>query len=76
MSSAEQILAALGGPNNVTDLAACITRLRVSVSNPEDVSEDSLKDAGAYGVVVHGRTVQVVVGPTADELAAQISALR
>nr|NLD40777.1 PTS transporter subunit EIIB [Actinomycetales bacterium] len=70
------ILAALGGSENVTDIRSCITRLRVNVENAESISEDELKDAGAFGVVVHGRTVQVVVGPEADALADEISKLR
>nr|NLD41563.1 PTS transporter subunit EIIB [Actinomycetales bacterium] len=76
MSNAEQILAALGGSENVSDIRSCITRLRVSVESAENISEDELKHAGAFGVVVHGRTVQVVVGPEADALADEISKLR
>lgn len=33
MSKAEQILAALGGDDNIDDLEACITRLRVEVDD-------------------------------------------
>ncbi len=76
MSSATDILAALGGTANVNEVAACITRLRVNVVNTQSVSEDALKQAGAYGVVVHGSTVQVVVGPEADHLAGEIAKLR
>ncbi|MDO5495021.1 MAG: PTS glucose/sucrose transporter subunit IIB [bacterium] len=76
MSNAQQILAALGGSTNVNDITSCITRLRVNVADAEVVSEDALKDAGAFGVVVHGHTVQVVVGPQADDLAAEISEIR
>ena len=35
-----------------------------------------LKSAGAFGVAIHGHTVQVVVGPEADDLAEEISDLR
>ena len=73
---AEAILAALGGTENVADLEACITRLRVAVHNTDAVDEDALTAAGAYGVAVHGHTVQIVVGPEADELAEEISDLR
>lgn len=76
MSNAELILAALGGSSNVTSVQSCITRLRVNVADADVVDEDGLKDAGAFGVVVHGRTVQVVVGPEADDLAEAISGLR
>lgn len=75
MSNAGMILAALGGNANVTEVASCITRLRVNVLDAEAVSEDGLKQAGAFGVVVHGHVVQVVVGPAADELAAEIRSI-
>ena len=76
MSKAEQILAALGGDANVVDLEPCITRLRVEVSDPALVDEDGLRATGAVGVVRSGRVVQVIVGPEADDLAAQLHELR
>jgi len=76
MSKAEQILAALGGDENIVDLEPCITRLRVEVSDPALVSEDRLRATGAFGVVRSGRVVQVIVGPEADDLAAQLDELR
>ena len=76
MSKAEQILAALGGDENVVDLEPCITRLRVEVTDPALVDEDGLRATGAFGVVRSGRVVQVIVGPEADDLAAQLHALR
>ena len=76
MSKAEQILAALGGDGNIVDLEPCITRLRVEVSDPALVDEDSLRATGAFGVVRSGRVVQVIVGPEADDLAAQLDRLR
>jgi PTS system N-acetylglucosamine-specific IIB component len=76
VSKAENILAALGGTGNVSDLEACITRLRVFVGDTDAVDEDALKEAGAFGVVIQGHTVQVVVGPEADDLAEEISDLR
>lgn len=76
MSKAEQILAALGGVNNVVDLEPCITRLRVEVTDPAQVDEAKLKETGAFGVVRSGRVVQVIVGPEADNLAAELDGLR
>lgn len=76
MSKANQILEGLGGHANISDLESCITRLRVEVKNPEIVDEPTLKDAGAYGVVQVESTVQVVVGPDADDLADEIIASR
>jgi PTS system N-acetylglucosamine-specific IIB component len=76
MSKAEQILAALGGDANVVDLEPCITRLRVEVTDPQLVDEEALKATGAFGVVRSGRVVQVIVGPEADDLAAELGTLR
>ena len=76
MTKAEQILAALGGDSNVVDLEPCITRLRVELADPALVDEGALRASGAFGVVRTGRVVQVVVGPEADTLAADIDHLR
>jgi PTS system N-acetylglucosamine-specific IIB component len=74
-SKAEQILAGLGGADNVVEIEACITRLRTEVSDPSKVDEAALKKAGAHGVVASGTVVQVVVGPEADNLAEDIEDL-
>ena len=74
-SKAEQILAGLGGAANVTDLEACITRLRTEVADAGKVDEQALRAAGAHGVVKSGNVVQVVVGPEADNLAEDIEDL-
>ena len=74
-STAEKIVSGLGGRDNISDLEPCITRLRVEVEDQEKVDEDALRAAGAFGVVRSGRVVQVVVGPTADDLASEIAAL-
>ena len=76
MSKAEQILAGLGGDDNVVDLEPCITRLRVEVADPGLVDEAALKAAGAIAVVRSGTAVQVVVGTEADTLASDIEDLR
>ena len=76
MSKAAEMLAALGGSENVVVLEPCITRLRVEVTDPALVNEESLRENGAFGVVRSGRIVQVVVGPVADDLAEEITGLR
>ena len=72
---AEQILAGLGGADNVVEIEACITRLRTEVNDPSKVDQTALKAAGAHGVVASGQVVQVVVGPEADNLADDIEDL-
>lgn len=76
MSNARSIVEALGGTDNVVALESCITRVRVEVRDPEKVQEEALREAGAFGVVAQGYAVQVVVGPSADELVEEIKALR
>lgn len=74
-SKAEQILAGLGGADNIEEIEACITRLRTEVKDAALVDEAALKAAGAHGVVSSGKVIQVVVGPEADNLAEDIEDL-
>ena len=76
MSQAAQILAALGGSDNVVEIEPCITRLRCEVSDAAAVDEAGLRAAGAVGVVRSGSVVQVVLGPQADVIAEEIEDLR
>ena len=76
MEKAKQLLAGLGGTENITEIEPCITRLRVDVKDPQQIDEEVLAAGGVLGVVKTGRCIQVVVGPVADELAAEIEKLR
>ena len=61
---------ALGGSANIRSVDACTTRLRLSVDSQSSIDEGALKRLGARGVVrPSAGTLQVVVGPTADQLA-------
>ena len=75
MGKAEDILAGLGGADNVVEIEPCITRLRTEVEDGSLVNEAALKAAGAHGVVKSGNVVQVIVGPEADTLADDIEDL-
>ncbi|KAB2826607.1 PTS glucose transporter subunit IIBC [Aliivibrio finisterrensis] len=65
---AGELVAAFGGKENITNLDACITRLRVSVASVEAVDQDKLKKLGAAGVVVAGSGVQAIFGTKSDNL--------
>ncbi|MBT2502562.1 PTS transporter subunit EIIB [Curtobacterium sp. ISL-83] len=69
---ASDIIAALGGPENIEEVEGCITRLRVEVEDGDLVDKDALKAAGAQAVVGGGTGWQVIVGPIADNLAQDI----
>ena len=75
MSKATDIVAGLGGAQNIAEVEGCITRLRTEVVDPSVVDEAALKRAGAYGVTIAGTAVQVVVGPEADMIADDIQDL-
>lgn len=57
------ILKGLGGKDNISDVDCCATRLRITVKNPDIVSDSLLKESGASGVVHKGNGVQVIYGP-------------
>lgn len=57
------ILTGLGGLENLSDLDCCATRLRVTVQDPNKVSDSMLKASGASGVLRKGNGVQVIYGP-------------
>ncbi|PYI37469.1 PTS glucose transporter subunit IIB [Arthrobacter psychrolactophilus] len=59
---AAQVLAALGGAENLEEVDACITRLRVSVKDPAQVDKDRLRQLGAAGVFEVSGGVQAVFG--------------
>lgn len=71
-----KIINLLGGPKNITDVDACMTRLRVTVADRNTVgSEEDWKKAGAMGLLVKDNGVQAVYGPKADILKSDIQDL-
>jgi len=76
VEQAEQLLLGLGGAENITKVKPCTTCLRVEVKDPLKADEEVLTACGAFGIVKIGHTVQVVVGPIAEELAASMEKLR
>lgn len=62
------ILRALGGPSNIQNLDACITRLRVTVHDKGQVNKGTLQTLGAAGVLEVGNSVQAVFGTRSDQL--------
>ncbi|HTX05060.1 MAG TPA: N-acetylglucosamine-specific PTS transporter subunit IIBC [Steroidobacteraceae bacterium] len=66
-------ITALGGAGNLESVTACTTRLRLTVKTQQTVDIEALKRLGARGVVKPSATaLQVVIGPTADQLAGEI----
>lgn len=61
-ATADEIILALGGAENLEDVDACITRLRVSVNDPSKVDKDRLRRLGAVDVFEVAGGVQAVYG--------------
>ena len=65
---AAQVIAAFGGPANLVNVDACITRLRIEVADKSLVNQDRLKSLGAAGVIEVGNSVQAVFGTDAEAI--------
>ena len=67
------IITLLGGEENIEDVDACMTRLRVTVKDISLVSdEQEWKKNGAMGLILKDRGVQAIYGPKADVLKSDI----
>lgn len=76
-TKAHQIIAGLGGAENIRSVDYCATRLRVTVDDYVQVKEAEIKKAGVAGVIRPSqKSVQVVIGPQVqfvyDEVANQL----
>lgn len=70
------IIEALGGKDNISDVDACMTRLRVTVKDPAVVKDEAdWKKLGALGLVKKGTGIQAIYGPKADVLKSDINDL-
>lgn len=59
---AEQVIAGLGGRDNILDFGCCMTRLRAQVRDIDLVDETILKKVTSKGLVKNGQEVQLVIG--------------
>jgi PTS system N-acetylglucosamine-specific IIC component len=70
---AEQILPLIGGPENIVDIDACITRLRLILVDESLVQEAELKKLGAAGIMRLGKgNVQIVFGTDSELIKEQM----
>ncbi len=68
-----EIIALLGGADNIEDVDACMTRLRVTVKDRLLVkTEKDWKKTGAIGLILKDRGVQAIYGPKADVIKSNI----
>ncbi|MDR2832145.1 MAG: PTS transporter subunit IIBC [Streptococcaceae bacterium] len=70
------VINALGGKENIVDVDACMTRLRVTVKDSDKVeNEQTWRKVGALGLILKNQGVQAVYGPKADILKSDIQDL-
>lgn len=73
---AKQVLTLIGGKENIVNVDACITRLRLILKDDKIVNEKGLKELGAAGVMKLGQgSVQVVFGTQSELLKDEITKL-
>ncbi|MCI3921492.1 glucose PTS transporter subunit IIA [Paenibacillus sp. TRM 82003] len=67
------VLQALGGKENVVQIEACITRLRLTLANDREMDVAALRHLGAAGVItLGGGNVQVVFGTFSELIREEI----
>ena len=72
-----RVIEALGGLDNLSEVDACMTRLRVTVKDHEKVASDShFKELGAAGIIKKEKGIQIIFGPEADVLKSKINMIR
>lgn len=68
-----KIISLLGEKDNIEDIDACMTRLRVTVKDISLVANESeWKKNGALGLIIRDKGVQAIYGPKADILKSNI----
>jgi PTS system glucose-specific IIC component len=65
---APRLVAAFGGADNIRSLDACITRLRVELSDVTRARPEALRSLGAAGVVTVGSGMQAIFGTRSENL--------
>lgn len=72
-TQATRIITLLGGKENIIDVDACMTRLRVTVKDMGKVADlEEWKKEGALGLMKKDNGVQAVYGPKADVIKSDI----
>ncbi len=73
-SEANTVISAIGGLQNIKDIGACATRLRITLYDLNLVNEAALKNHGAFGVVKMGSNhLQIIYGLKANLYAQTIN---
>ncbi|WP_338057528.1 PTS glucose/sucrose transporter subunit IIB [Shimazuella soli] len=73
---AAKVLAMVGGKENIVDVDACITRLRLVVKDDKLTDDDGLRSLGAAEIMKLGKgAVQIVFGTQSEQIQDKIKKL-
>lgn len=67
------IINLLGGRENIEDVAACATRLRVSVKSNKNINGDAFTPLGSKGAIIKDGGLQLIFGGEASIIADEIN---
>ncbi|MGL5592132.1 MAG: glucose PTS transporter subunit IIA [Metamycoplasmataceae bacterium] len=67
------IIQNLGGAENLKDVSACATRLRVSVQDASNITKESFDALGSKGMVINNNALQIIFGGEATILSEKIN---
>ncbi|BGI51473.1 MAG: PTS glucose transporter subunit IIBC [Buchnera aphidicola (Ceratovacuna japonica)] len=62
------LVKALGGKKNISNLDACITRLRITVIDSSKVDKKKINSLGASAVIISGSGIQIIFGTKSDNI--------
>lgn len=61
--TAQDIIGAIGGSENIAETNHCATRLRLKINDPKKIDDDKVKNiSGVAGTVIAGNNYQIVIG--------------
>ncbi len=73
---ANEVIKAYGGKENIKNVDACITKLRIQVADPKKVNKARLMELGARGVMYPSKqSVYAVFGTDADRIKNEIKSI-
>lgn len=58
---------------NIIEIDACLTRLRITVENVSLVKTDEIQDFGAKGIIIIGHQVQAIFDRSSDKLKSELT---
>lgn len=67
-----ELVNAFGGKENIINIDACITRLRIDVKNISKINQKKIKTLGAAGIIQIGKGLQVIFGTKSDNIKTEI----